>query len=241
MEHWKAQRILSARCPSPRIGVSRTPAQQRLRSYTAAARAAAAWAMTRLRRRHLLGLPLAAMLAACAAPPPQATVQVFTLAPQLPPGTTYRHERLPSQAARPDQATMEGIADAVLARAGLRRDDANPRLAVQVAVSQDAVAYGPAWGPPWVGVGIGGGSWGGSRGSSVGIGVDFPIGGTPVYPLQRVDVLLRDLANGQVVFQSQASGNSAASAANLLEAALRDFPNVPPGTRLVPLSGPVGY
>ena len=194
--------------------------------------------MTRLRRRHLLALPLAAMLAACAAPPPQATVQVFTLAPQLPPGTTYRHERLPSQAARPDQATMEGVADAVLARAGLRRDDANPRLAVQVTVSQDAAAYGPAWGPPWVSVGIGGGSWGGG---SVGIGVSFPIGGTAVYPSQRVDVLLRDLANGQVVFQSQASGNSGASAATLLEAALRDFPNVPPGTRLVPLSGPVGY
>jgi hypothetical protein len=198
--------------------------------------------MIRLRRRHLLGLPLAAMLAACAAPPPQATVQVFTLAPQLPPGTTYRHERLPSQAARPDQATLEGVADVVLARAGLRRDNASPRLAVQVTVSQDAMAYGPAWGPSWMGVGIGGSSWGGGwGGSSVGIGLEFPIGGTAVYPSQRVDVLLRDLANGQVVFQSQASGNSGASAATLLEAALRDFPNVPPGTRLVPLSGPVGY
>jgi hypothetical protein len=107
-------------------------------------------------------------------------------------------------------------------------------LAVQVVVSQDPVAYGPAWGPPWVGVGIGGGSWGGS---SVGI----PIGGTAAYLSQRVDVLLRDLAHGQVVFQSQASGNSGASAATLLEATLRDFPNVPPGTRLVPLSGPIGY
>ena len=193
--------------------------------------------MTRL-RHHLLALPLAAMLAACAAAPPQATVQVFTLAPQLPPATTYRHERLPSQAARPDQATMEGVADAVLSRAGLRRDDANPRLTVHVTASQDAAAYGPAWGPSWVGVGIGGGSWGGG---SMGIGVNFPIGGTTVYPSQRVDVLLRDLANAQVVFQSQASGNSGASAATLLEAALRDFPNVPPGTRLVPLSRPVGY
>jgi hypothetical protein len=193
--------------------------------------------MTRLRRRHLLGLPLAAMLAACAAPPPQATVQVFALAAQLAPGTTYRHERLPSQANRPDQAATEGVADAALARAGLRRDDARPRLAVQVTVSQDAVGYGPAWGSPsWVGVGIGGGSWGGGwGGSSVGIGLNFPVGGTPVYPSQRVDVLLRDLASGQVVFQSQASSNSGASAASLLEAALRDFPNVPPGTRVVPL------
>lgn len=189
--------------------------------------------MTRFRRRHLLGLPLAAMLAGCAATPPSATVQVFTLAPQLPPGSTYRLERLPSQANLPGQAAAEGVADAVLARAGLRRDDANPRLAVQVTVSLDHPGYGPAWGgPPWVGVGIGGGSWGGG---GVGIGLNFPVGGTPVYPLQRVDVLVRELASGKVVFQSQASSNSGVSAASLLAAALRDFPNVPPGTRVVPL------
>jgi len=188
--------------------------------------------MTRLRRRSLLGLPLAAMLAACAAPPPQATVQVFALAAQPPRGATYRHERLPSQAWRPDQAATEGVADVALARAGLRRDDANPRFAVQVTVSQDVVGYGPAWGPSWMSVGVGGGSWGGG---GVGIGLNFPVGGAPVYPSQRVEVQLRDLASGQVVFQSQASSNAGVSAASLVEAALRDFPHVPPGTRVVPL------
>jgi hypothetical protein len=192
--------------------------------------------MTLLRRRHLLGLPLAALLVACAAPPPQATVQVFAVAPQLPRGTAYRHDRLPSQAYRPDQAVMESVADTMLARAGLRRDDANPRLSVQVTISQDAVAYAPAWGGSSVGVGIGGGSWGGGwGGSSVGIGMSFPLGGAPSYPVQRVDVLLRDLPSGQVVFQSQASSNSGVSPANLVEAALRDFPSAPPGTRVVPL------
>lgn len=198
--------------------------------------------MTLLRRRHLIGLSLAAMLTACAAPPPQATVQVFTVAARLPPGTTYRHERLPSQVARPDLPALEAVADNALARSGLRRDDAAARFSVEVMVSQGAAGYyGPGWGAPQVGVGIGGGSWGGWSGSSVGIGLSFPIGGggAPVYPSQRVDVLLRDLANGQVVFQSQASGNSGASAAMLLEAALRDFPNVPPGTRVVPLAGGV--
>jgi Domain of unknown function (DUF4136) len=196
--------------------------------------------MTRLPRRLLLGLSLVAMLAACAAPPPpQATVQVFALTAQLPAGTTYRHERLPSQAGRPDQAATEAAAEAALARAGLRRDDVNPRVAVQVAVTQDAVAYAPAWGgPAWgnVGFGFGGGSWGGG-GSSVGIGLSFPVGGggAPVYPSQRVEVVLRDLASGQVVFQSQATSNSGASAASLVEAALRDFPKVPPGTWVVPL------
>lgn len=194
--------------------------------------------MTRSRRRHLLGLTLAAMLTACAAPPPQATVQVFTLAPRLQPGTTYRHERLPSQVVRPDLPALEGVADAALGRAGLRRDDAGARFSVEVMVSQNGVAYGPAWGAPMVGVGVGGGSWGGWSGSSVGIGLSFPIGGgvAPAYPTQRVDVVLRDLANGQVVFQSQAGGNGGASAAMLLEAALRDFPNAPPGTRVVPLA-----
>lgn len=200
--------------------------------------------MTFLQRRLGLGLFLAAMLTACAAPPPQATVQVFTPAVSLPSGTTYRYTRLPSQVSRPDLAAMEGVADAALARAGLRRDDAGGRFAIELMVTQDAVAYGygPAWGGPQVGVGIGGGSWGGWSGSSVGIGLSFPIGGgTTVVPSQRADVLLRDLANGQVVFQSQASGNAGVSAPMLVDAALRNFPHVPPGTHVLPLAVPVRY
>jgi len=186
--------------------------------------------MTRSRHRLLAGLFLASLLAACAAPPPQASVQVFTLGAQLPPGTTYRQEPLPSQANRPDRAALEGVADAALARAGLRRDDMNPRLGVQVTVLQDPVAYAPAWGPSWLSVGVGGGSW---SGGAAGIGLSLPVGGGPVHASERVDVLLRDLSTGQVVFQSQASGP--ASAPVLLDAALRDFPNMPPGLRVVPL------
>ena len=190
--------------------------------------------MTRFHCRHLAGLFMALVLAACAVAPPQATVQVFTPAMQVPPGTTYRHERLPSQAFRPDQAILEGVADTWLARAGLRRDDANPRMAVQATVSQEAVAYGS--GPSWMSVGVGGGSW---SGGGVGLGLNFPVGGTAAYPLLRVDVQVRDLGSGQVVFQVQASSTSGANPAVLLDAALRDFPNMPPGTRVVPL--PTGY
>jgi Domain of unknown function (DUF4136) len=188
--------------------------------------------MSPLRRRQLLALSFAGMLAACASTPPEATVQVFTSQPQLPAGSTYRFERLPSQANQPGQIALEAAADGVLARAGLRRDDAAPRLSVQLTGSQDAWAGGPAWGAPSVGIGIGGGSWG----SSVGVGLGFPIGGGGNRAAQRVDVLVRDLTNGQVVFQSQASGGSGASAASLLDAAMRGFPNAPPGTRQVPLA-----
>jgi hypothetical protein len=194
--------------------------------------------MIRFHSRHLLGLAAAAMLAACATAPPQATVQVFTHATQFAHGTAYRHEHLPSQAGRPDQAVLEGVADVSLARAGLRRDDANARLSLETTVSQDAVAYGSPWGGSWLGLGVGGGSWSGGR---VGLGMSFPIGGTTVYPSQRVDVLLRDLTNGQVAFQSQVTSNSGAGPATLLEAALRDFPNAPQGTRVVPVSRPAGY
>jgi hypothetical protein len=189
--------------------------------------------MSPRRLRYLLFVPLAALLFACASTPPQATVQVFTAPPQLPAGATYRYERLPSQVAQPRQNELEASADALLARAGLRRDDAAARLAVQLTASQDPVAPGWGWGGgPTVGIGIGGGG----RGGGVGIGLGFPIGGSGVQASQRVDVQMRDLATGQVVFQSQASGGAGASPAALVEAALRDFPNSPPGARQLPLA-----
>lgn len=193
--------------------------------------------MLALPRLQLLGLSLATLLGACATAPPQATVQVFTSPPRLAPGTTYRHERLPSQAAQPFQAEMEAAADATLARAGLRRDDAAPRLAVQLITRHDRVPGGWGWGGPALGVGVSGGSGGGG----VGIGLNFPLGGGGgPRANQLVDVQLRDLGSGQVVYQSQASSGSGASAMALVQAALHDFPNAPPGARQVPLAGPAG-
>lgn len=185
------------------------------------------------RSRPLIALAFVAVLAACATTPPEATVQVFTSQPRLPAGATYRFDRLPSQAGQPGQAALEATADALLAQAGLRRDDSSQRLAVQVDVQQDLAAGGfGGWGGSSVGLGIGGGSGGGG----IGIGLGIPIGGGGPRPTERVGVQMRDLATGQVIFQSQASGGSGSSPAALLGAALRDFPNVPPGTRQVPLA-----
>lgn len=185
------------------------------------------------RRPLLLVLPLAVLLAACASTPPQATVQVFTPPAQVPAGATYRHERLPSQAAQPAQAQLEAAADALLAQAGLRRDDAAARLSLQVTLSQDQFVTGPYWGTgSSVGVGISGGGGGGG----IGLGLGFPLGGGGVQTQQRVDVQLRDLANGQVLYQSQASGGGGASPVALLQAALSGFPTAPPGMRQVPLA-----
>lgn len=184
--------------------------------------------------RRLLVLSAAALLAGCASTPPDATVQVFTGPTQLAAGTTYRYDRLPSQAGQPAQAQLEAAADAALARAGLRRDDAAGRLAVQLTATQDRVAspYGYGGGPQ-VGFGIGSGGGGGG----VGIGFGIPIGGGGGgQASQRVDVQMRDLASGRVVYQSQASAGGSASQAALVDAALRDFPNAPAGARQVPLA-----
>jgi hypothetical protein len=85
-------------------------------------------------------------------------------------------------------------------------------------------------------VGLGGGGW---HGGGVGVGFSFPVGAAaPVYPSLRVDVVMRDLANGQVVFQSQAMSSSGAGPGLLLDAALGGFPNTPPGIHAVPLPLP---
>lgn len=192
--------------------------------------------MIRSSHPRLLAVAATALLAACASTPPAATVQVFTSPPQLPAGSTYRYEPLPSQAVQPRRSEMEAAADALLARAGLRRDEAAPRLAVQLAATQDpAMGYGP-WGGSYgggssVGIGISGGGGGGG----IGIGFGIPIGGTGARASQRVDVQIRDLASGRVLFQSQASGRAGAGPVALLQAALRDFPQAQPGTRQVPL------
>lgn len=173
------------------------------------------------------------------------------------PTAGYRFERMPLQQADPNQPRVEALAQAALARAGLRRDDAAPAYGVQAwaVVQQVADPWGgPVYGPwgPW---GRPYGSWGhlGVAGSSgghvgVGVGIGFPLGGPgPYYGrtwLRReVGLVMRDLATGQVVYQTQAVNDGPWLDADRaigasFDAALQGFPRPPAGPRQVDVTMP---
>ena len=96
------------------------------------------------------------------------TVQSFSQFTALPAQPTYRFERLPSQQA-PWHAQLEAMADAALHKAGLRRDDADPRYSVQVGAQLQRVLS--PWANPWYGWGAFGVSHGG-----YGLGFGYPFG-----------------------------------------------------------------
>ena len=186
-------------------------------------------------RRHLFALAIAAALVSgCASYRMNNTVQAFSGLPGLPANPPYRFERLPSQAAQPGQDQLEALADPVLHRVGLRRDDAAPLYGVTITatVNQSASPW-PDPGFASFGLGVGG------RGGGVGFGVGGPFFGMqqPWY-MRQVGVLLRDIQSGRVVFESHANSDGPwidpqAAIPAMLEAALQGFPNPPPGPRRV--------
>ncbi len=161
--------------------------------------------------------------------------QVNSFAPQkLAPGASYRFERLPSQQTQVDtQNQLEELAAQALAKVGLARSEA-ASLTVQVSVQQlQVVNQEPA--PFGWGFGHGGlhtwhhRPW-------------FPgLGDTPLY-WRQVSLVMRD-AQGKVVFESHAThediwSDSGPILAAMLDAALKDFPNPPSGTRRVDIEIP---
>ncbi len=159
------------------------------------------------------------------------TVQSFSSLPALAAPATYRFERLPSQQA-PGQVQLENLADPALNKAGLKRDDANPRYSVEISARLQPVLS--PWADPWD-------SWGGFgwRRHRFGFGIGGRFGDleTPWYH-REVGVVVRELATGKVVFESRAtndgpwSSNMAVFPA-MFEAALQGFPNAPAGPRQV--------
>ena len=82
--------------------------------------------------RQGLGFGVAVLLAGCATVRTLPTdVQAFSTLAAPPAQPTYRFERLPSQQAQAQrQAQVEGMAEAALQQAGLRRDDAQAHFTV---------------------------------------------------------------------------------------------------------------
>ena len=164
--------------------------------------------------------------------------QVNSFAPKpIPPGASYRFERLPSQQAQePAQAQLEAMAEQALAKVGLKRNDNMPGYSVQVTVRQrmesnsiDSPRFG--WSLGWM---VGGGQvMLGNRHSAL-----FPGLGAQPNHWREVTLVLRELATQAVVFESRAShdgpwSDSQAVVPAMLDAALQGFPNPPSGTRQV--------
>jgi len=188
---------------------------------------------------RLLGLALAAfslLLSGCATSYVlDNTVQSFSGLTAVPAQPTYRFERLPSQQA-PAQAQLETMADAALHKAGLRRDDANPRYSVQVTARLQPVLS--PWADPWdVGWGFGGFRGGRRHGFGFGFGGRLSTMESPWYH-REVGVIVRELSSNKVVFESSAVNDgpwtdSPTIFPAMFEAALQGFPNPPSGPRQV--------
>lgn len=170
------------------------------------------------------------------------TVQSFSQVGTLQTPATYRFERLPSQQAA-HHAQLEAFADAALAGSGLRRDDANPRYSVQVNARVHPVVspFADHYHDPWdrFGWGLGfGRSWGWHRGWGVGLGAHYGHRLEPPWYHREVDVVVRDLSNNRVVYESRAISeggylDNAAVLPAMFTAAMQGFPNPPAGPRRV--------
>ncbi|MBC7681226.1 MAG: DUF4136 domain-containing protein [Ferruginibacter sp.] len=155
----------------------------------------------------------------------------------------FRFERLPSQLIDANaQDTVEQLALPALAQAGLVLDAQNARFSLQIGTqmlieSSWSRPYGP-WGP--------GGPWmGGGRGMRGPFMPPFmPMVPTEVRSYQRLlSLVLRDLATGQVVYETQASQDSRWPIGNafipaMVTAALHGFPNPPQGLQRITVDIP---
>ncbi|WP_295545554.1 DUF4136 domain-containing protein [uncultured Pseudacidovorax sp.] len=204
-------------------------------------------------RRALRLLELAAMTAVAVGLAGCATsyvvdnnVQSYAKAP-VPPGATYRFERLPSQQANDAaQTDLEALAEPSLAAAGLRRDDASPRYTVQVSARSqlelspwadpwfDGPGWGPGWGPRW-GVGLGYGRPGWYGGGWWGPGALPP---NQTWYGREVSIVMRSLPDRQVVYETHARNDGPYPDTRrilpvMFHAALQGFPNPPQAVRRV--------
>lgn len=156
-------------------------------------------------------------------------------------GARYRFERLPSQADQVETDSVEAIAEAELADVGLVRDEAAARYSVLLTTRMSSYMV-DEWGRPYDGSRVGGSIMigTGGMGSMIGLGMRFP---PSTHYRHEVTLLLRELASGQVVYETSAVHEGPWSdryniLRAVLAAALKDFPNPPPGSRRVKVEIP---
>ena len=152
------------------------------------------------------------------------------------PGTAYRFERLPSQQViGAQQDYVEERARTALAKVGMQMNPATARYSVQVRVSTQVIERLPNDGAGYDGFGfatpgvfLGGGSQGAA------IGLSFPMRFSEPYNRRELTLLMSDLGTHQVVFETRAlsdgvQGETLSVLSAMLDAALRGFPQPPPG------------
>lgn len=153
----------------------------------------------------------AAALTGCATGPRLVQADVRTVAAQPPgaavlQGAHYRFERGPAIVGQLPPEKLEAMAQAAFTRVGLVRDEAHPRVSVQV--SGGASAYWvdgwgrrTGWGGSRLSFGVGHG-W---RSGALGFGFGLPMGDPdiPVY-VSEVSLMMRDLQTGQIVYDTRA-------------------------------------
>lgn len=203
-------------------------------------------------------LALGTLLSGCASTwVVDSDVKTFSSIDTVPPGATYRFERLPSQQAAPEaQQALEAMAEPALAQVGLRRDDASPQYSAQIGahVQTTPSPWADPWivGSPWPYYGgFGYGPWGpyGYGRRAYGYGwygspAYFPQADNPWYE-REVSIVLRELGSNRVVYETHARNDgpyniSARILPVMFQAALQGFPKPPQGERKVniPLQPP---
>lgn len=178
---------------------------------------------------------------------------ISTLPANAPPmtGVHYRFERLPSQQTQQAGAEqLEALAQEALLHVGLTRDDAVATYSVLLGLGVqpylgDAGAYPLS--QPWYGAARPGsyGSimWGsGMRRPGMGFGMSMGFPPSTSYRYE-VSLVLRDLRNSQVVYETRAVhfgpwSDTLNILPALFEAALRDFPNPHAGPRKINIEIP---
>jgi hypothetical protein len=161
------------------------------------------------------------------------------------PGAAYRFERLPSQqVVGAQQDYVEGLARTALAKVGMALSPAVARYSVQVRVATQVIEHLPYGGIGYDGFGfatpgvfLGGGNHGAS------VGLSLPMRFSEPYYRRELTLLMRDMANQQVVFETRAlsegvQAETLAVLSAMLDAALRGFPQPPPGPRRITIQIP---